>query len=131
LFPDFPHLQRVSRFLTVNGFADELVSAGFDVKEQKECFFVPDESELEQCFEMGRKFESDTVREIIPAGSRFLLLPLSGNRYLKDTYHRILPLRLQLRCSDWKSRAPATQLIPGTPFREKDPSDAGKPAEVW
>jgi flavorubredoxin len=36
--------------------ADELISAGFDVKEQKECFFVPDESELEQCFEMGRKF---------------------------------------------------------------------------
>ena len=36
--------------------ADELTAAGFDVKEQKECFFVPDERELEECFEMGKRF---------------------------------------------------------------------------
>jgi flavorubredoxin len=36
--------------------ADELTEAGFDVKEQMECYYVPDESELDQCYEMGRRF---------------------------------------------------------------------------
>jgi flavorubredoxin len=40
----------------VKMIADELTAAGFDVQEQKECFFVPDERELEECFEMGKRF---------------------------------------------------------------------------
>jgi len=40
----------------VKKIADELTGAGFDVKEQMECVFVPDEHELEQCFEMGKRF---------------------------------------------------------------------------
>ena len=40
----------------VKKIADELTEAGFDVKEQMECYFVPDEHELEQCFELGRRF---------------------------------------------------------------------------
>ena len=40
----------------VKKVADALTESGFDVKEQKECVFVPDGQELEQCFEMGRRF---------------------------------------------------------------------------
>ena len=36
--------------------ADELTAAGFEVYEQMECFFVPDEAELEKCFDLGRRF---------------------------------------------------------------------------
>jgi flavorubredoxin len=40
----------------VKKIADELTEAGFDVKEQMECYFVPDENELSECFELGRRF---------------------------------------------------------------------------
>ncbi len=40
----------------VNMIADELTAAGFLVHEKVECFFVPDEAELEKCFEVGKRF---------------------------------------------------------------------------
>ncbi len=46
----------------VKKIADELTEAGFDVKEQKEVYFVPDESELLACFEIGRRF-AESLRE--------------------------------------------------------------------
>ena len=46
----------------VKKIADELAEAGFDVKDQLECYFVPDGDELDQCFEMGRKFAA-TLKE--------------------------------------------------------------------
>jgi flavorubredoxin len=45
----------------VKMLADELTAAGFDVKEQMECFFVPDECELEQYFEMGKRFAASLL----------------------------------------------------------------------
>ncbi len=41
---------------SVKKIADELTEAGFDVKEQMECYFVPNESELDQCYELGKRF---------------------------------------------------------------------------
>ncbi|HSA38889.1 MAG TPA: FprA family A-type flavoprotein [Methanoregula sp.] len=40
----------------VKKIAEELTEAGFEVQEQMECYFVPDENELLQCFELGKKF---------------------------------------------------------------------------
>jgi flavorubredoxin len=36
--------------------SDNVYWVGFDVKEQMECYFVPNESELDQCYEMGKRF---------------------------------------------------------------------------
>lgn len=46
--------------------ADELTEAGFDVREQKEVYIVPDESELLACFEIGRRF-AGYLRALVPA----------------------------------------------------------------
>ena len=40
----------------VKMIADELTAAGFDVQEQMECYFVPDEGELDRCFDLGKRF---------------------------------------------------------------------------
>jgi flavorubredoxin len=47
----------------VKKIADELTEAGFDVKEQMECYFVPDERELEQCYEIGRRFAATLLEK--------------------------------------------------------------------
>lgn len=47
----------------VKVIADELTLTGFDVRDQMECYFVPDEQELERCFEMGKKFAAGLLRE--------------------------------------------------------------------
>lgn len=46
----------------VRRVADELGEAGFDVQEQKEVYFVPNEDELAECFEIGRRFAA-SLRE--------------------------------------------------------------------
>jgi coenzyme F420H2 oxidase len=42
----------------VKKIADELTEAGFEVTGQIECYFVPDAAELDQCFDLGKKFAS-------------------------------------------------------------------------
>jgi len=40
----------------VRKIADELTEAGFEVKDQIECYFVPDAGELEKCYQLGKTF---------------------------------------------------------------------------
>jgi len=52
----------------VRKIADELNEAGFDIKEQMDCYVMPDDCKPQQRFKVGRRFAA-TVGEIIPAGS--------------------------------------------------------------